>query len=375
MALLIISRTTSVDYKSMDSGNVIDYIGKECYDLVFCLISSVERYYYVDLTEPEFFVRFALHINNLLIRAKNNYFSKNPLADSIRSSSPLIYEVSVFLANLIYEKTNTKLNKDEIAYIAFHIGSSIGAQKELNKKTTAVLYCPQYYDTVTNLVNTINFHFSNELLITNISISESDLGKSANSDLIISTVPIDNTSDTPVLYVNMFLQEKDINSIRQTIEKIKLSKRRTVFKRHLQNLVTPNFFEKKNSLVSQDDAIDYMVEKMQSLGYIGKSFKKQIIERELLSSTVFNNFAIPHSMQMCAHKTGINIVVSEQPIMWYGTPVYLIIMLSVNEYERDIFHEIFDPLILILNEPENVLRLVKCDNYNECISLLVSLLN
>jgi len=70
-------------------------IGKECFELVNEMIQSVNAFYYLDLTEPEFFIRFALHIRNLLLRTKNDYYSKNPLTEDIKTSCPLIYDVSV----------------------------------------------------------------------------------------------------------------------------------------------------------------------------------------------------------------------------------------------------------------------------------------
>lgn len=46
-----------------------------------------------------------------------------------------------------------------------------------------------------------------------------------------------------------------------------------------------------------------MVENMLSLGYVDNTFKKDLLEREKMSSTAFENFAIPHAMKMYANKT------------------------------------------------------------------------
>ena len=58
----------------------------------------------------------------------------------------LIYDISVSLAATIKEKTGISINDDEIAYIAFHLGSALEAQKSLTEKITVALYCPSYYD-------------------------------------------------------------------------------------------------------------------------------------------------------------------------------------------------------------------------------------
>ena len=58
MTLLIISRATTIDYKSITVGNLEEFVGKECLDLVKKLIENVNAFYYIDLSEPEFLIRF-----------------------------------------------------------------------------------------------------------------------------------------------------------------------------------------------------------------------------------------------------------------------------------------------------------------------------
>ena len=142
LALLLISRATAIDYQSITVSNLGDFITPECLALVKELISDVNSFYYIDLTEPEFLIRFALHIRNLLQRSKNNYFSRNPLTEEIKTSCPLIYDVSVCLSSIIKERTGISINDDEIAYIAFHLGSTLEAQKNLSEKVTAAPTAP-----------------------------------------------------------------------------------------------------------------------------------------------------------------------------------------------------------------------------------------
>ena len=59
-----------------------------------------------------------------------------------------------------------------------------------------------------------------------------------------------------------------------------------------------------------------MVKKLVKLDYVDTHFKDEVLEREKMSSTAFGNFAIPHAMKMHANKTGINILISENPISW-----------------------------------------------------------
>lgn len=374
MTLLIISRATTIDYKSINSTNLEEFIGKDCLDLVNQLIQDISNFYYIDLSEQEFLIRFALHIRNLLVRSKNNYFSKNPLTDGIKTACPLIYDVSVSLAGTIKEKTGVSINDDEIAYIAFHLGSTLEAQKNLTTKITAALYCPNYYDMNLRIVDQINQHFSADLLITNILTDESEFDKIKETDMVITTIPISRFINTAILQINLFLTEKDRLTLTERIEILRKDKKKKEFEGYLKELIIPEFFEKKKNLKTEKDCIHYMVKKMVAHGYVDDNFKNEIIEREKMSSTAFSGFAIPHAMKMYAHKTGINIIISEEPILWNGQAVNLVLMLCFNINERYIFNEIFDPITMILSEADNIKKIISSNTYEDFIHNFVSLL-
>lgn len=374
MTLLIVSRATTIDYKSINSGNLEDFVGEDCLGLVKKLIDDINSFYYIDLGEQEFLIRFALHIRNLLVRSKNNYFSKNPLTDSIKVSCPLIYDASVSLARVIKENTGISINDDEIAYIAFHLGSTLEAQKNLNEKITAVLYCPNYYDINLKVTDAINQHFSNDLLIKNILTDENEIDQLKDVDMIISTLPINKVTSLPIVQINIFMNQKDQSFLKENIEKIRKEKQRREFETYLRMLIIPEFFEVKKGFKSYKECIDHMVKNMVSLGYVDNTFKKDVLEREKMSSTAFGSFAIPHAMKMYAHKTGINVLISENPIPWDEKSVNLVIMMCFNKSERYMFNEIYEPITMILSEAENVKKVLAVRTYEEFIETMVSLL-
>ena len=375
MTLLIISRATTIDYKSINAANLEDFIGKECLNLVKELILDINSFYYIDLSEQEFLIRFALHIKNLLVRSKNNYFSKNPLADGIKTSCPLIYDVSVSLAATIKEKTGISINDDEIAYIAFHLGSALEAQKSLTEKITVALYCPSYYDMSLKVTDVIKRYYSDELLITNILTDESDFDKIKDTNLIITTIPVSVITSIPMIQISIFLNQKDRQLLNEKIETIRKLKKRSVFEGYLKELLLPDFFEVlKSGFSTEKECITYMVNKLIVHGYVDVEFENEIISRENMSSTAFGSFAIPHAMKMHAKKTGMNIVISETPISWNQQDVYLVLMLCFNKSDRYIFNEIFDPITMILSTPENVKKLCGCQSYEDFISTMSDLL-
>jgi len=259
---------------------------------------------------------------------------------------------------------------DEIAYITFHLGSTLEAQKSLNKKVTAILYCPNYYDLNIRLTDTINQHFSCEMLITNIITDDTALEQVPKCDFIMSTVPLHGFYGVDIVHIGMFFTDKDISVIRNKFTSVRINKRKATFKNYLEQLIIPEFFERRNDLKTEGDAIEYLAGKMHRLGYVNETFREDIYMREKLSSTAFHDFAIPHAMKMHAEKTGLNILILDSPVSWNGKPVFLIIMMCFNKNDRYIFNEIFEPLTMMLTDREFIKKLIQVKDHETFIQML-----
>lgn len=373
-ALLLISRATSLNYQTITVDNLENYIGKNCLELVKELINDVASYYYINLNESEFFIRFALHIKNLLIRAETNYFSKNPLTENIKYSCPLLYENAVCLSSIIKDKTGITINDDEIAYIAFHLGSALESQKELASKLSVILYCPTYYNMNSRLYDSLNQRFGTDIMIANVVTEESDLNKISKSDLIISTVPFNSLISVPKIQINPFLSQSDAEGIYQKIHEIKAAKKREIFTAYLKQILISDFFERGNFSGTKEEMIHYLCGKLVEHGYTDDSFEEQVLTREEMSSTGFSNLAIPHALKMNAKKTGMLVYLCETPMDWGGTSVSIIILLCFNREERYIFNEIFEPLTMILTDLSNFKKALSQPDYESFIQFLSSCL-
>lgn len=374
MTLLLLSRATTIDYNSLNKDNLIDFIGNDCLNLVNALIEQINSYFYIDLKEPEFFIRFALHIRNLLIRTQTNYMSKNPLTKSIKSSCPLIYDAAVNMANQIKKTTSITINDDEIAYIAFHIGSTLEAQRSYSSKIQAILFCPSYYDNKLKLTNAIDEYFKNDLIIQNIITNEDDIKNIRGMDLLISTLPLSKIYNFETVVINPFNFSREVQKLSNKINEIKKNKSRKEFENYLRQMITVELFEKNNYLFDFKKCIEYMSYKFEKYGYVNPQFKDDVFDREQMSSTAFGNFAIPHTMKMNAKKTGLNIIISNEPIAWQNNNVNLVIMMCFNKNERYVFNEIYEPITMILSNHNNVEKVLETQDYEDFINTMVNLL-
>lgn len=370
LSLLIISNATNLDYRDVNRLNLEEIVGKECMNIVNDLVKDINNQYYIDFTEQEFLVRFALHIKNLLIRIRSNNFSKNPLTDSIKSNCPLIYDCAVNISYKIKTYTNCEINEDEIAYIALHIGANLVSQKNLQTKITCAILFPQHYDLDIKLAESISSAFSDSLLVKNIVTKEKEL-QHLQVDFIVSTIKFVNFTTLPFIIVNTFLTERDRKLISNKIEEVKKSKQKLQFLENLHSIFNESLFIKDKDFENENEVIEFMCDEMQKKGYIKSSFKQEVFEREAMSSTAFNGIAIPHSIHMNAIKTGMFAIVNKQAMKWGNQQVNIIFLLTINKSQRKVFNDMFDALTTILSEEANLNKLIQCNSFEEFINVLV----
>ncbi len=373
LAILLMSRVTSINYLNINESNIYEYLDFSLITLVERLINSLRSVYYIDLDESEFKARFALHIKNLIIRSKNRYLSKNPLVNEIKSGCPLIYDAAVYISGIIQKETGIDINDDEIAYIAFHIGNAIEVQKEIHNKVTACLCCPNYYDMGHNLIQKINLHFSNQLLIKNI-VNSLEAAQDDAVDLIISTIPANGIGLTQFIHLNIFLQQRDIDNLQGKIKEIKLIREKNEFRANLCNIIDRHLFEINPPCHTQSEIIEHSCNVLLRAGYVQPDFTTKVWEREQMSSTAYGRFAVPHTMKMEANQTAIHTSITPKPINWGEHQVQIVMLMCFKPDDRLLFNQVFEPLTRILTSPENIARLIKCRDYNEFIEILVSCL-
>lgn len=371
--LLILSRASNLDYQTVTMDNIREYIGDDVYNLTQDIINEFCNYFYIDLSQSEFFVRFALHIKNVLIRANSDYFSKNPLTKSIKQNCPLIYDAAVNAARIIHDRTGIYLNDDEIAYIAFHIGGALEIQNTLKSKLNVSLFCPNYYNLSLQMSEKITSRYGDSIVIDNLIRDEEEI-KHTKGDLIISTMPVDTVMSVPVIVVSPFLNDQEMHAIGQKIDDIRKEKKRNTFRQELTLLVRPELFIKKKQMKSKDEVIHVMAETLVKEGYATKNFEEEVKDRDAMSSVAFGNFAVPHAMRMHEKKTGMAVMILDKPVQWNDQKVQLVMMLCFNRNERYIFNQVFEPITMILTEPGAIKNVLQAKNYQEFIDSLVNML-
>jgi lichenan operon transcriptional antiterminator len=338
---------------------VENYVDPENLAIVRQLVQQVSEEYLVDLNDEAFMVRLSLHLGNLVARAQDNSYSRNPLVRSIKTSYPMIYDVAVFMASQIQRAKSITMNDDEISYIALHLGSHLERQSRREERLTCAIVCPGYYDMHTILRERIESALGSELSV-EIVVTRTDVDwLDFSSDIILTTIAGRGTGDN-VVVIQPFLTDGDIDNIRRAISRLRRHRRRMQIKDDLLLYFDEDLFLRNVSAANEVEMIHLLGGLMVDRGIIDASYVDGAVERELMSSTAFTDtIAVPHAMVMSATRTSIAIAVNETPMPWGENRVNVIALIAFSSSGRSSFQEVFDQLVEVFADRAEVLELIK----------------
>lgn len=326
--------------------------------LVRAIVARAAAEYLIELDDGDFVERLALHVDNLVARAQEERFSRNPLTTTIKSAYPLIYDLAVYIASELQRTEGIVVNDDEIAYIAMHVGANLDRRRAVDEQVRAAIVAPAYHDVHTALAARIGAAFGDDLELVSL-IDHADVEwASLPAELVISvvepTVPVEH-----LVLVSPFPTEGDLDRVRGEIGRIRRARRRGRLAASLSRYIAPELFVRGMRGLDREGVIRALGDRMIAEDVIDQAYVEGAIERERMSSTAFTEqLAVPHAMTMSAKRTAIAIAIDETPLDWAGTRVNVVALIAFSEAGRAEFQDVFDQFVEAFSERENVQRLV-----------------
>jgi Transcriptional antiterminator len=347
-----------------------DVIVEETKDLVYL----IQQEYCVNLNTENFIVPFALHLKNLMLRAKNNSYMKNPMLETIKSQHLILFDIALYVALQLEKKHQISISQDEVAFIALHIGGEIERQKSNNAKVRVVLLCPSYMNIESRLFNEILINFSNDI---NIITSVRDLQQleGLNYEMLISTVRIKPRGQCEVAVISPFMTQGDKYEIQEKIENSQNNKKKKMLKRDFNNYFEKNLFFVSQAACDKMQTIDILTDRLYEMEYVRKDYKENLLMREVAASTAFGKMAIPHSVEMNAYKTCASVMISSKGIRWDNQLVNVVLMIAINKLDNNIFKELYESLVIIFSEESNIELFKECKSFAEFEDTLNSIIS
>lgn len=369
LSLLLEINVKSYDANTITLSTLESYADKHLIDFVYQIIHRIYENFQIDLDNPDFIIRFSLHLNTL-----RNYHDdfKNPMYENIRTSYPLLFDVAVFISDMISQEYKITLSNHDISFIALHVGMAL---EDINdKKISTIVSVPDYHNLRDLIYNHLQAKFSDKLNISFVSIDHLNAKLIHNVSLIISTSPvIHHQNNVHTVIISPFLNDTDHKKIQQKIDLIENQKNRRL-EFDFTTYFSKDHFMIGKSQLSPESIIDSLSQKLLNSGHVDEDFAKEVHYRESLSPTSYTNIALPHTLNMNAQQSALAVCVIPEGILWGSNTVNVVILLAISQADKKRFKDLFMNLINVFISESWNKNVFSIDSYPDFIEYLKSIL-
>ncbi len=314
--------------------------------------------------DQELVMALCLHLKPAINRYKYGMNIRNPMLADIKRNYPLAFEAGILAGLVIEQHTETKINENEIGYLALHIGAAIERRKITSGPLRCLVVCASGLGTAQLIYYRLKNRFGESLDVVGTTEYYKLKKRSLEGiDFIISSIPIKEKFPVPILEVNAVLSSNDMEKVDRFLAKEQNNTSR-LFKRDLMFL-NMNF-------KSREETMSYIAEQLMQQSLVEEPFLSSIYKREEVAPTSYGNLvAIPHPITPQSSQTFLTVCTLQEPIMWKDKPVQFVCVLCVKKNSQEDLQFMYEALGRIVASRPLVERLIKAKNYDEFMDQLI----
>ncbi|PYE49028.1 transcription antiterminator [Paenibacillus barcinonensis] len=369
----LLQRMRSKRLLSKQSGQLHGF-GEEAAYIVDRLIADIQRKFGIPFNENTVLRNHLIqHIDPLINRLKTHTFEFNPLSEETRKRYPFAFEMSNVLVPIIQNQYGLLLNESELAFIALHLAVAL---EEVFEKPAVAILCGSGLATAQILYRRVMSYYGERLdLIGWYSVYQLDAllrEEFGKVDLLITTIPIEQEVNIPLLLVNPLLSKSDMAQIESY-----LTGSMMVPQPRSEELTDTSFFNEQcfHYFVKGQDYISVLKQMAQSLLKEKAitdvdDFIASVLERERMQSTVFGNaIALPHAMDYQANFTFVSIGVLKEAIKHEGKRIKIVLLVAINPKEKEKLKQLYKVIEHILDR-EDIKNLSQASQFEQFIKYI-----
>lgn len=341
------------------------------------LIDGIESAYGLTMHTENTFFLFVSHLQNMLIRLRNNKKSRNPMAKNFKNTYPVIYDMAVFMADCLHREIGVEIVEDELTSLAIHIGTALEhmrLQAQEEGKLRSILVCPQYPQQGDTLSQAISKAVGGDLVWKGIYHSILPTYAHLPVDLIFTTSNLASSTignGQQVIFIHPFLRSDDFTRIEQGVRQAQKRRDQAAFSCRAQQWFHEELFLFNPPCQNEWDCISTICERMTQQAIVDAGFCELVCKREHLSSTTYGGgFAIPHSMEMNTKKTAFGVLVFPKPIPWGDDRVQLVLLPAICHEDNKEFLTFYETLSQQLLDEQVQKSLCRAENFSDFLHRL-----
>ena len=331
------------------------------------------------------------HFDTFLMRLKYKIYLINPMIDSIKDKYNLYLEFTKkYLKDMPILK-DFIISDNEWAYICLHFMAAIQRYKE-NKKIKVLIVCSTGYGSSQMLKARIDKEFKQNIDVVGIAgYYELDDKNLKDIDLIISSIDLSTSIfNIPVIQSSVFLNDEEINKIKDFIEK-KLEfnyesdfYNNKVLSIEKKELLINKFFNEDcftiiKEEVTNEDVVKNLISLLQK--YEDDNYSnimiEQVTQREYLSSTAFSDeIVVPHPAKSVSDKSRIAVAIIPDGLKWNKklTNIKFVFLLSTSKFDNKGLNKITQAIVKMVDDQLLKKQLLECKNFYDFKSKFIKLI-
>ena len=331
------------------------------------ILELLKQEFDIDLsTDEDFRSGIITHIRLLMKRQQNQVTANDLYLQELKRKYPLVFEMAVRVAQRIEGYCGTRLNENEISFLALHLGAAC-ERMNLSEQYRAVAIIPNSYTMSKPCVDKLMLRFGNRMTVVRVcSFFEEKKIVQDNPDLIITTVPLKHYLGTPTVQISLFLNGEDESKVFQILNYLDKKKYHKDFVSLMERLMRKDLFHIRDSMESREAILNFLCDSLYEKGLSGENFKENVFRREALSGTSFvYGFAVPHAIEVSTRESCISIMILREPVKWGDFNVSLVVLLAIRDTDNSLLKVFFDWLCNIVTDNNKFQDLIQSKNYEE----------
>jgi transcriptional antiterminator len=153
------------------------------------------------------------HLRRLRVRLRYGLPVTNPLDQEVRQRYPDVYRVASDIVAALHPVGDAVVPQEEVGFLTMYLAGSL-ERNRLRPKIRITVVCPAGMATAWILVSRLSAEFPNIEITRVVSKTafESDVDVAA-TDLVVSTIPLDELTNVPTVVVSPLLRERDLRHL------------------------------------------------------------------------------------------------------------------------------------------------------------------
>lgn len=284
--------------------------------------SEVQEVFAIKINKDQLYKEARLHLIYLINRLAMNVKSQDIFINEVFSKYPLSHAVSEIFGEIIAKEMGVSLPEVEINYLSLYFEMIINQIGQAENKEIAIVYNTGH-GTAAIIKTQIKNILGGSVKITSYAQNDVDVEVLNQYFAIFSTVPLRRKNlNVPIIQISTIF---DDFYVRQEWEKAKQQK--MIDFEQIQFVA-----EKLDSTKPYKGNLTAMIDTLTEKNYVDAEFKQNILEREKMKSTVFDNgIALPHAVNKKTDKLVISLGQFEKPIELLDKKVELVFMIGIPE--------------------------------------------